>query len=68
MVNITIMNETGHTEMAGLLIDETIEVINNHPTHWLFIDGVATARTAINTIEWEEVSNVELAFSIVGGN
>tara|TARA_R100001510_G_C7648236_1_gene205554 strand:+ start:259 stop:468 length:210 start_codon:yes stop_codon:yes gene_type:complete len=67
-INVTIMNETGHTEMEAISMEETIEVINNHPTHWLFVDGSAVQRSAINTINWETVNEVTLSPAIVGGN
>jgi hypothetical protein len=45
-----------------------IEQINNHPTHWAFIDGEMVAREEIASINWDEVTSVDLTPAIVGGN
>tara|TARA_R110001592_G_C12786232_1_gene715485 strand:- start:218 stop:424 length:207 start_codon:yes stop_codon:yes gene_type:complete len=67
MIKLRIMNETGHTEV---MLDNTaiIEQINNHPTHWAFIDGEMVAREEIASINWDEVTSVDLTPAIVGGN
>ena len=58
MVKLTIMNETGHTEMVASAA-EVIEQITDHPTHWVFVDG--------EMVTWESVENVTLAPAVVGG-
>ena len=67
MIKIRIMNETGHTE---LMLDSSsiIEQIDTHPTHWVFINGEAMAREEIQSINWDEVTQVDLTPSVVGGN
>ena len=37
-MKLTIMNETGHTDMV-VTAPEVIEQITDHPTHWVFVDG-----------------------------
>ncbi len=67
MIKLRIMNETGHTEVM-MDNEAIIEQINNHPTHWAFIDGEMVAREEIATINWDEVTSVDLTPAIVGGN
>jgi hypothetical protein len=66
MIRLRIMNETGHT---SVVLDKSsiIEQIDTHPTHWCFIDGEMVAREAINEINWDEVTSVDLTPAIVGG-
>jgi len=63
---LTIINETGHTELE-VTQREAIEQINDHPTHWVFVDGELTARELIADVEWETVNAVDLTPAIVGG-
>ena len=67
MISLTIMNETGHTELT-LDAQGVIEQINTHPTHWVFIDGELTSRDKINGTGWDEIDAVMLSPAIVGGN
>jgi len=66
MIKLRIMNETGHTalELDG---SSVIEQIDTHPTHWVFIDGEMVAREQISSINWDEVTSVDLTPAIVGG-
>jgi len=63
---LTIINETGHTELE-VTQTEVIEQINDHPTHWVFIDGELTSRETISDVDWETVESVDLTPAIVGG-
>tara|TARA_R110000824_G_scaffold141153_4_gene307600 strand:+ start:1428 stop:1628 length:201 start_codon:yes stop_codon:yes gene_type:complete len=65
-MKLRILNETGHTELE-VTASEAIEHINDHPTHWLFIDGDMVSRELIPSIEWDGVSEVDLTPAIVGG-
>jgi nicotinate-nucleotide pyrophosphorylase len=67
MISLTIMNETGHTELT-LDVQGVIEQINTHPTHWVFIDGELTSREQIAEIAWDDIDAVMLSPAIVGGN
>ncbi len=60
------MNETGHTELE-LEVSEVIEQINDHPTHWVFVDNAMISRNEINEVNWETVDTVDLSPAIVGG-
>ena len=51
MIRLKILNETGHTSVT-LSADSIIEQIDNHPTHWSFIDGEMVSRENIATINW----------------
>tara|TARA_R100001460_G_scaffold54467_3_gene93723 strand:+ start:4682 stop:4870 length:189 start_codon:yes stop_codon:yes gene_type:complete len=61
------MNETGHTEVV-LAESEVIDQIDQHPTHWVFIDGEMVARESIGEINWDTVQSVDLTPAIVGGS
>tara|TARA_R100001163_G_C5032432_1_gene172289 strand:- start:416 stop:622 length:207 start_codon:yes stop_codon:yes gene_type:complete len=67
MVKVTILNETGHTELM-LSGSEALEQILDHPTHWAYIDGELVSRENINTVNFDEVNDVVLTHAIVGGN
>lgn len=66
-MKLTIINETGHTELE-LTHSEVIEQINDHPTHWVLIDGDLISRQEIADVNWDSVEDVELIPAIVGGN
>ena len=66
MVKVTILNETGHTELT-LSGVEAKEQILDHPTHWAYIDGNLVSRENINTINFDEIDEVVLTHAIVGG-
>jgi hypothetical protein len=65
-VKLRIMNETGHTELM-VSESELIEQINDHPTHWISIDGEIVERKSINGIKMDSVREVDLIPAIVGG-
>jgi len=67
MVKVTILNQTGHTELE-LSASEAIEQIYNHPTHWAYINGELVAHENIGNINLEDIEDVTLAQAIVGGN
>jgi len=66
MVKVTILNETGHTELE-MSAFETKEQIMDHPTHWVYVDGELVSRTEVNNINFEQVDDVTLTQAIVGG-
>jgi len=66
MITLTIMNETGHTELM-LESTQVIEQIETHPTHWIFIDGELVSRADITEVNWDSVESVQLSPAIVGG-
>lgn len=67
MVTLRILNETGHTQVE-MASSEVIEQIDQHPTHWLFVDGTMVGRHQINEINWDTVQSVDLTPAIVGGD
>ncbi len=67
MVKITILNETGHTELT-LSASEALDQIIDHPTHWAYVDGELVTREEIANIDFNNVEEVTLAQAIVGGN
>ena len=67
MVKITILNETGHTELT-LSAGEALDQIIDHPTHWAYIDGELVTREEIANIDFNAVDEVVLTQAIVGGS
>ena len=65
-MKLRIMNETGHTELE-VTQKEAIDQINEHPTHWVFIDGEMVSRQEIPQVSWDNVEVVTLTQAIVGG-
>jgi hypothetical protein len=66
-MKLRILNETGHTELE-VTASEVIEQINDHPTHWVFVDGEMVSREQITNFDWETVEMVDLTPAIVGGH
>jgi len=66
LITLTIMNETGHTELM-LEATQVVEQIETHPTHWIFIDGELVTRADIGEVNWDTVESVQLSPAIVGG-
>ena len=66
MIKLTILNETGHTELI-MASDAVIEQIDTHPTHWVFVNGEMMSRETIGEINWDTVESVDLTPAIVGG-
>lgn len=66
-MKLVIVNETGHTDMTVTQV-EAIEQINDHPTHWIFVDGDMVIREDISDVNWESVDEVKLVPAVVGGN
>ena len=67
MVKVTILNQTGHT-VLDLSGEETIETINNHPTHWAYVNGELMSVEQIMALPEEDIEDVVLTQAIVGGN
>ena len=66
MVKVTIMNETGHTELS-LTANDALDQIIEHPTHWAYIDGELVMREELPNIDFKNVDEVVLTQAIVGG-
>ena len=66
-MKLRILNETGHTELE-VTSSEVIEQINDHPTHWVFVDGEMVSREQITNLNWDDVAMVDLTPAIVGGS
>ena len=67
MVKVTILNQTGHTELE-LSAQEAIEQIYDHPSHWAYINGELVSHDDIQNIKMEDIEDVVLAQAIVGGS
>lgn len=67
MVKVTIGNQTGHTELE-MSVEEALETINDHPTHWAYINGELVSHENIGSIAPEDIEDVMLLQAIVGGN
>jgi hypothetical protein len=66
MVKVTILNQTGHTELE-LSADEAIQQILDHPTHWAYINGELVSHDEIANMKAEDITDVVLTQAIVGG-
>jgi|TARA_Y100000004_G_C8917808_1_gene413944 hypothetical protein len=64
---LKILNDTGHTMLESVTQQEVIDQINEHPTHWVFVDGEMVSRQEINEVSWDGVEVVTLTQAIVGG-
>ena len=67
MVKVTILNQTGQT-VLDLSVEETIETINNHPTHWAYVNGELMTVEQIMALPEDDIEDVVLTQAIVGGN
>ena len=67
MVKVTILNETGHTELS-LTATDALDQIIEHPTHWAYIDGELVTREELPNINFDNVDEVVLTHAIVGGD
>ena len=65
-MKLRILNETGNTELS-VSSAEIMDHINEHATHWVFVDGEMVSRENISQINWDDVSDVELSPATVGG-
>lgn len=67
MIKVTIMDETGHTE---LMLDSSgvIEQIQEHSDYWIFVDEQMVSRAEVNEISWDDVESVRLVPALQGGN
>ena len=65
-MKLRILTETGHTELE-VSTSEVIDQINDHPTHWVFVDGEMVSREQIIAVNWDTGETVELTPAIVGG-
>ncbi len=61
------MNESGHTELVNQTSSQVIDQINDHPSHWVIINGELTSREMISEVTWDTVTSVDLIPAIVGG-
>ena len=66
-MQLRILNETGHTQLS-VASSEILDHINEHATHWVFVDGEMVNRSEISQVNLDNVSDVELVPAIVGGN
>ena len=62
-MRLRILNETGHT-----VLEVNTEYIDDHPAHWVFVDGEIVSREDIRQIDWTQIESVDLTPAIVGGS
>jgi sulfur carrier protein ThiS len=67
MMKLRILNETGHTELM-VSVEELIDQINEHPSHWVSLNGEIIERKTVQAVNWENIECVDLIPAIVGGN
>ena len=61
-MRLIIGNETGHTVLENVTAEEVIDHIQEHPTHWVYLDGLQVTAT-----DWDSVSEVKILPAMVGG-
>jgi len=66
-MRLRILNETGHTVLE-VNAEEITEYIDDHPAHWVFVDGEIVSREDIRQIDWTQIESVDLTPAIVGGS
>jgi len=66
-MRLLIGNETGHTVMENVQVDEMLDHLQEHPTHWVYLDGLQKARESITASDWDTVTEVKLMPGMVGG-
>ena len=66
MIEMRILNERGHTTLS-LTEEQVQDQIQDHPHHWVSINGEIISRKAITTVNCETVTSVDLIPEIVGG-
>ena len=66
-MKLRIMNDTGHTELE-VSASEALDQINDHPPHWVFVDGEMVSRENISAVSWDSVDSVNLIPAMVGGS
>lgn len=67
MIELTIMNETGHTTLS-LESSGVIEQIQEHSDYWIFVNEQMVKRAEVNEINWDDVDTVRLVPALQGGN
>lgn len=48
-------------------VEELIDQINEHPSHWVSLDGEIIERKTVQAVNWEGIECVDLIPAIVGG-
>lgn len=66
-MRLTIANETGHTVMENMTVDDMLDQIQDHPTHWIYLDGIQVPKETITATDWDSVADVLLMPGMQGG-
>ncbi|HIG03248.1 MAG TPA: hypothetical protein EYQ53_02540 [Candidatus Poseidoniales archaeon] len=63
---VEVADHTGHTSLQ-LTKQQTVELANENPGHWIFADGQLVNVDGLNEVNWEVVDKVRLVPGLVGG-
>ena len=66
-MRLIIGNETGHTVLENVTAEEVIDHIQEHPTHWVYVDGLQITAESVTVTDWDSVSEVKILPAMVGG-
>ena len=67
IMRLIIGNETGHTVLENVTTEEVIDHIQEHPTHWVYVDGLQIAAEQVTATDWDSVSEVKILPAMIGG-
>lgn len=67
IMRLIIGNETGHTVLENVTAEEVIDHIQEHPTHWVYVDGLQITAESVTVTDWDSVSEVKILPAMVGG-
>jgi len=66
-IKVEIANMFGHQELM-LNEEQTREIIDENPEHWVFVDNMMVSREHVKAIEFDNVIHIRLMPALVGGS
>ena len=66
-MKLIIGNETGHTVFENIEASEVVDQINDHPSHWVYLNGLQVTREQVTVTDWDSVTEVKLLPRMQGG-
>ena len=67
MVNLKIVDESGHTEVMSATGAEVLEAVLENPDYWVFVDGVFTQTGTVSVDSFDDATDVLLVPKARGG-
>lgn len=66
VIKVEFADETGH-QILMLKPQETIDLIENNSSNWVFIDDKFVEYEFIDEVDWNEAESVRILPALVGG-